>query len=302
MSRGSATTVAPLFESAPRFIERLAAARPFEDEDDLFVTARATARSMPEDEQIELLNAHPPIGADAGAMSAMSRAEQGPDEPDANAWVADELAALNAAYEGLFGFRYVVFVAGRPRSDIIPLIERAVHADRDEELRRGLDDVVFIAEDRWRTLRGPAALREELREAIALEVSRWMVGELDREGLGRAAHRLIEEGVTSQALVALSIHALAAGDGLEAAVARLMARDRPRRLGRRPGGSAAGTPCRGLDPRGGQPAHRRGPAHRCRLRQPRVRYAGQPMGVGARSAADPRRGDPIRGSRPLRAA
>ncbi len=216
-------TIAPLFEHAPRFIERLAAARPFADEDDLFATARATARSMPEDEQIELLNAHPPIGADAAAMSAMSRNEQGHDEPDANAWIADELTALNAAYEGLFGFRFVVFVAGRPRADIIPLIERAVHADRDEELRRGLDDVVFIAEDRWQSVRGPAPLREELREAIALEVSRWMVGEIDRDGLGRAAHRLIEEGVTSPALVALSIEALGPGDTLDASVARLMA-------------------------------------------------------------------------------
>ncbi|MEO5985983.1 MAG: 2-oxo-4-hydroxy-4-carboxy-5-ureidoimidazoline decarboxylase [Candidatus Limnocylindria bacterium] len=218
-------TIAPLFEHAPRFIERLAEARPFDDEDDMFATARATARSMPEDEQLELLNAHPQIGADAAAMSAMSRSEQGLDagEPDPAAWVAEELAALNAAYEALFGFRFVVFVAGRPKSDIIPLIERAVHADRDEEVRRGLDDVVFIAEDRWQSLRGPAPLREELREAIALEVSRWMVGEIDRDGLGRAAHRLIEEGVNSPALVSLSIEAVGDGDSLDASVARLMA-------------------------------------------------------------------------------
>jgi hypothetical protein len=96
-------------------------------------------------------------------------------------------------------------VAGRPKADIIPILERALHADRDEELRRGLDDVVLIASERMDRLRGPRPLREELREVIALEISRWMVGEIDRNGLIRATHRLIEEGVESPALLALSL-------------------------------------------------------------------------------------------------
>jgi 2-oxo-4-hydroxy-4-carboxy-5-ureidoimidazoline decarboxylase len=195
-----------LFEGAPRFVRRLADARPFESEDELIDAARATAREMPEEEQIELLNSHPRIGADPAALSDLSRREQG-DDADVRdgAWIGEELTALNEAYERLFGFRFVVFVAGRPRADIIPLLERALQADRDEELRRGLDDVVLIASDRMDNLRGPRPLREELREAIALEISRWMVGEIDRDGLIRATHRLIEEGVESPALLALSL-------------------------------------------------------------------------------------------------
>ncbi len=214
----------PAFEHAPRFLARLAGARPFTDEEELFESARATARAMPEEEQIELLDAHPRIGAATGAMSDLSRGEQsvasagGPGD----AWVADELAALNDAYESLFGFRYVVFVAGRPRVDIIPLLERALRADRDEELRRGLDDVVLIAEDRWEKLRTPPPLREAVRESIALEISRWMVGELDRTGLRRAVHRLIEEGVISVALNDLSVASAEEEAPLEPSVARLM--------------------------------------------------------------------------------
>jgi 2-oxo-4-hydroxy-4-carboxy--5-ureidoimidazoline (OHCU) decarboxylase len=199
--------VQPLFEGAPGFVLRLADARPFGNDDGLFGAARAVAREMPEVEQVELLNAHPRIGADPATVSAQSLAEQGYDEesgPD-RSWVADELAALNEAYEGHFGFRFVVFVAGRPRADIIPILERALRADRDEELRRGLDDVVLIAHDRWEKLRGPRPLPEALRESIALEVSRYMVGEIDRDGLIRATHRLIEEGVESPGLLELSI-------------------------------------------------------------------------------------------------
>ena len=217
--------VGPLFEGAPRFLGRLAGARPFETEEDLFPAARAIAREMPEEEQIELLDAHPRIGADPATVSDLSRREQGfdgPPEDDGRAWVGDELLALNEAYESLFGFRFVVFVAGRPRAEIIPILEGALHADRDEELRRGLDDVVLIASERMDLLRGPRPLREELREAIALEVSRFMVGEIDRHGLVRATHRLMEEGVESPALLALSLINQNEEDDPQGAIGRLM--------------------------------------------------------------------------------
>jgi len=216
--------LSPLFEGAPRFLRRLADARPFETQDDLFAAARATAREMPEEEQLELLDAHPRIGADPATVSDLSRREQGFDESPADdqAWIGNELQVLNEAYESLFGFRFVVFVAGRPRAEIIPILERALHADREEELRRGLDDVVLIASERMDQLRGPRPLREELREAIALEVSRFMVGEIDRHGLVRATHRLMEEGVESPALLALSLINQNEVDDAQGAVGRLM--------------------------------------------------------------------------------
>lgn len=218
-----ADAMAPLFEGAPRFLTRLGEARPFETEEDLFAAARSIAREMPEEEQIELVDAHPRIGADPASVSELSHAEQGYDEPAPDAWVAEELAALNDAYESLFGFRFVVFVAGRPRAEIIPIIERAVHAEREEELRRALDDVVLIAADRWETVRGPRPLPEELREAIALEVSRFMVGEIDRDGLVRSTHRLIEEGVESPALLALSLVNANEEPDVDTPIKRLMA-------------------------------------------------------------------------------
>ena len=218
-----ASAVASLFEGAPGYVRRLADARPFETEDGLFDAARGVAREMSEAEQVELLNAHPRIGADPATVSAQAGAEQGYDAeagPD-QSWIADELVALNEAYEGLFGFRFVVFVAGRPRADIIPILEHALRAERDEELRRGLDDVVLIAHDRWEQLRGPRPLAEPARESIALEVSRYMVGEIDRAGLIRATHRLIEEGVESPGLLSLSV--ADDGGGVEGPIGRLMA-------------------------------------------------------------------------------
>jgi 2-oxo-4-hydroxy-4-carboxy--5-ureidoimidazoline (OHCU) decarboxylase len=149
--------VAPLFEGAPGFLSRLAAARPFGTPDAMFDAAMRIARAMPEPEQIELLDAHPRIGAPPGSVSADSFREQGYDRDTAGAAaeqerarIQDALDRLNRAYEARFGFRFVVFVAGRRRSEIVPELERRLELPRDDELETGLRAVVDIARDRWR--------------------------------------------------------------------------------------------------------------------------------------------------------
>jgi 2-oxo-4-hydroxy-4-carboxy-5-ureidoimidazoline decarboxylase len=136
----------PLFEDAPRFLDRLIELRPFGDWPTLFDRAGSLALSMPEPEQLELIDAHPRIGAPPASVSALSFREQGYDREQAEAIAA--LEPLNDAYEARFGFRYVVFVAGRPRSAIVPLLRSALDADRDAEIRRALGDVVAIARAR----------------------------------------------------------------------------------------------------------------------------------------------------------
>lgn len=151
-----AAEVAPLFEGADRFLRSLAAARPFESDHDLMARAREVARTMPEPDQVELLNAHPPLGADPESVSPASFEEQGygSAEDGQGQVVLDELAMLNEVYEQRFGFRFVIFVAGRPLSSITPLIEAAMRNDRPAELARGLDEVIDIAADRLGRLRG----------------------------------------------------------------------------------------------------------------------------------------------------
>jgi 2-oxo-4-hydroxy-4-carboxy-5-ureidoimidazoline decarboxylase len=105
---------------------------------------------MPRAEQLELVDAHPRIGAPPGTVSAHSYREQGYDRAHVSdpMDVAAVLGRLNDAYEARFGFRFVVFVAGRPREAIVPLIESALVRDPKAELRRALTDVVAIARDR----------------------------------------------------------------------------------------------------------------------------------------------------------
>jgi 2-oxo-4-hydroxy-4-carboxy-5-ureidoimidazoline decarboxylase len=154
-------TLAPLFEGAPRFLARLVAARPFADWGPLFEAARRIAHEMPEAEQVELVDAHPRLGAPPGTVSALSYGEQGYDRPAGpgpadGADVDAELARLNAAYEARFGFRYCVFVAGRPHTTLVPGMAAALTADRAAELQRAVDAVVDIAAARREALRAAA--------------------------------------------------------------------------------------------------------------------------------------------------
>jgi 2-oxo-4-hydroxy-4-carboxy-5-ureidoimidazoline decarboxylase len=144
--------VAPLFEGAPHFLDRLAAARPFGGTDELFRRARVIALSMPESEQIELINAHPRLGAPPSSVSAMSHREQGYDRESTEA-IAD-LDRLNRRYEARFGFRFCVFVAGRSRAQLVPVLEAALRAERTAEIQRAIGDVVAIARDRDSALAG----------------------------------------------------------------------------------------------------------------------------------------------------
>jgi 2-oxo-4-hydroxy-4-carboxy-5-ureidoimidazoline decarboxylase len=159
--------LAPLFEGAPRFLARLCAERPFGDAAHLFARARVIAQAMPEPDQLELIDAHPRLGAPRESVSALSFVEQGYDRESAEAaataadreraGVAAELERLNAAYEARFGFRYCVFVAGRPRAALLPGFAAALTADRAAEIARALDAVVDIAADRYRTIGPPDA-------------------------------------------------------------------------------------------------------------------------------------------------
>ena len=114
---------------------------------------------MPLGEQIELIDAHPRLGAPRQSVSAASYVEQGyareaaeraaHDADEQRAQIAAELERLNAAYEKEFGFRYCVFVAGRPRAALLPGMAQALGAERGAEIHRALDAVVDIAMDRY---------------------------------------------------------------------------------------------------------------------------------------------------------
>jgi 2-oxo-4-hydroxy-4-carboxy--5-ureidoimidazoline (OHCU) decarboxylase len=134
----SADELAELFEGHTRFVERLA-----EIENPLAAAPELIAK-VPDDELVEALAAHPQIGATH--LSERSAREQG---EHADPTIETELAYLNQVYEEKFGFRFVVFVNRRPKSEILDILRARLERDRDEELRTATAELVAIARDRW---------------------------------------------------------------------------------------------------------------------------------------------------------
>ncbi len=135
----TADELAGLFEGRTALVERLAEIEnPLGNADDVLHT-------LTEDEKLEALAAHPAIGQREG-LSAQSAVEQGFDDDPA---VLVELAELNHRYEERFGFRFVVFVNRRPKTEIVPVLRERLEKTRDEELDTALSELVAIARDRW---------------------------------------------------------------------------------------------------------------------------------------------------------
>jgi 2-oxo-4-hydroxy-4-carboxy--5-ureidoimidazoline (OHCU) decarboxylase len=131
--------LAELFEGRTRLVEELA------KRDDPLGDAPGVIAHLSEAEKLEALNAHPPIGAKQ--LSVRSAAEQG---DDADPVILTELAYLNQVYEEKFGFRFVVFVNRRPKAEILEVLRRRLERTREEELDTAVEELVAIAEDRWR--------------------------------------------------------------------------------------------------------------------------------------------------------
>jgi len=136
----SVDELAELFEGRTRLVELLA-----ELEDPLGQARRVALQDLTPNERLEVLDAHPAIGAKK--LSARSAAEQG---ADADPEVLAELERLNREYEERHGFRFVVFVDRRPKAEILEVLRSRIDNPTEQELDTALGELVAIAQDRWR--------------------------------------------------------------------------------------------------------------------------------------------------------
>jgi 2-oxo-4-hydroxy-4-carboxy--5-ureidoimidazoline (OHCU) decarboxylase len=120
--------LAELFSGRTRLTEELA-----RREDPLGVAGRVAA-ALPEADQIAALSTHPRIGEKS---------------PEQRGTMPPELVELVTAYEEKFDFPFVVFVAGRSREELLPVLRQRLERSREDELAAGLHDLVEIAKDRW---------------------------------------------------------------------------------------------------------------------------------------------------------
>ena len=99
--------------------------------------AEEIALSLDDRDKAAALAQHPRIG------------EPSPEQSGGDPAIITELSYLNQVYEEKFGFRFVVFVAGRSRDELLPLLRDRLERTPEEELETGMRELVAIAKDRW---------------------------------------------------------------------------------------------------------------------------------------------------------
>ena len=146
MSAAIRVDLAVAFERAPLVAERVASRiRPADGPDRIVALARAELETFSDAEKIAVLNAHPRIGAGIASLSTLSRQEQGTETDPAT---LAELARLNGEYESKFGFRFVAFVHGRRKEELVPVLRSRLARSRAAELATGVEEFLAIARDR----------------------------------------------------------------------------------------------------------------------------------------------------------
>jgi len=120
-----------LFSGRPLLVDLLA------EIDEPLDRAEDVALSLSDSDKVEALGTHPRIG------------EPSPEQTGEEPAVITELAYLNQVYEEKFGFRFVVFVDGRSRAEILPILRERLERSHEEEIETGIRELVAIARSRW---------------------------------------------------------------------------------------------------------------------------------------------------------
>lgn len=134
---------------ATRWVERMLARRPFGCRDALQQAARDEWWALSADDWREAFSHHPKIG-DREALGArfagtrdLSENEQAgvTSAPEA---VLDALAEGNRAYEGRFGYIFIVCATGKSADEMLALLHERLHHDPQAEIRIAAEEQAKI--------------------------------------------------------------------------------------------------------------------------------------------------------------
>jgi 2-oxo-4-hydroxy-4-carboxy-5-ureidoimidazoline decarboxylase len=118
-----------------RWIDEIAAARPFTTLNQLFSQALNAANPFTPSEVAAAMAHHPRIGERAAgnsAEAALSRKEQSAVDPS-NQALAQALAEGNRAYEEKFGQVFLIRAAGRTPQEILAVLQKRLGNTPDQE-------------------------------------------------------------------------------------------------------------------------------------------------------------------------
>ncbi|AJQ92136.1 2-oxo-4-hydroxy-4-carboxy-5-ureidoimidazoline decarboxylase [Gynuella sunshinyii] len=135
--------------AAQRWVVQMVAGVPYQDADDMKNRAVSYWQQMNEDDWMEAFLAHPMIGdvqslrekyADTLSLAAN---EQSSTHGAAD-HVLKQLATYNSKYLDKFGFIFIVFASNKTAEQMLDLLLKRIHNNRDVELKNAADEQLKI--------------------------------------------------------------------------------------------------------------------------------------------------------------
>ncbi|MEK3882250.1 2-oxo-4-hydroxy-4-carboxy-5-ureidoimidazoline decarboxylase [Paenibacillus sp. PL2-23] len=134
-----------LFESSPWVAERAWHSRPFRSREELLARMSAIVMEADEAMQLELLRAHPELGAKVRMTAESTEEQRGAGLDRLERDEAYIFGQLNAAYRERFGFPFIIAVKGLTADMIADSMQRRMMNTAQEERERALLEVCKIA-------------------------------------------------------------------------------------------------------------------------------------------------------------
>ncbi|HEY4317105.1 MAG TPA: 2-oxo-4-hydroxy-4-carboxy-5-ureidoimidazoline decarboxylase [Herbaspirillum sp.] len=138
-----------IFEHSPWVAAQAFRERPFAAIADLHAAMLHAVEGAGLDAQLELIRAHPELAGKAalrGELTAEStREQQGAGLDACSKEEFERLHALNDAYNGKFGFPFIVAVRGHTRDSILALMAQRLQNANETEIRQALHQIYRIA-------------------------------------------------------------------------------------------------------------------------------------------------------------
>ena len=122
-----------------RWAARMSAARPFENVEEMVITADRIWWSLESSHWLEAFDSHPKIGEKKAAAPvadqflSWSQTEQS-GMRDSTQQTMDQLAELNRQYQKRFGFIYIVCATGKSAEEMLAILRDRLDNDRAIEL------------------------------------------------------------------------------------------------------------------------------------------------------------------------
>lgn len=131
--------------------------RPIADRATLLATSDEIWRNLTPSDWLEAFRSHPRIGESrpaqtSSAQSAAWSSQEQQKVTDAAGAVKIALAASNRAYEDRFGYVFIVCASGKSGSEILEILQRRLHNDKNAELHEAVEQqrqITQIRLNRW---------------------------------------------------------------------------------------------------------------------------------------------------------